>query len=135
MLSVASWHAPAKLTDCQYTRASVLKPASLSATFLKPQSVRKLWNSFCIIRWSSKGVGMNYLRLAISSAVLISMSLIGSAAPLSVQPPDWDSGLKLNEAADINPDLHIVEVNLEARIADVEIGGKHVQAWTYNGSL
>jgi FtsP/CotA-like multicopper oxidase with cupredoxin domain len=36
--------------------------------------------------------------------------------------------------ADLNPDPHIVEINLEAREASVEIGpGQHVRAWTYNG--
>src|SRR5204862_6010587 len=35
----------------------------------------------------------------------------------------------------LNPDPRIVEVNLDARVADVEVGGKHVEAWTYDGGV
>src|SRR5512147_2473464 len=53
-----------------------------------------------------------------------------------LQPDGWDAGLKLPEAVDINPDPHIVEINLEARVAEVELApGKRVQAWTYNGTV
>src|SRR3954464_7545846 len=58
-----------------------------------------------------------------------------SAAP-SLAPPGWDADIKLAEAPDTNPDPKIVEVNLTARVADVEVEpGKKVQAWTYNGSI
>jgi len=43
--------------------------------------------------------------------------------------------LALVEAVDRNPDSKIVEVDLTARIAEVEIGGTRVKAWTYNGSV
>ena len=58
------------------------------------------------------------------------------AAQVSLQPPRWDADLKLPEAVDINPDPHIVEINLEARIAPVEMAtGQFVDAWTYNGGV
>ena len=54
----------------------------------------------------------------------------------SLAPPGWDASLKLNESADLNPDPKVVEVNLTARLAEVEIApGKRVQAWTYDGGL
>jgi len=62
------------------------------------------------------------------------------AAPLhaetSLQPAGWDANLRLKEAVDINPDPHIVEINLDARVSTVEIApGKTVEAWTYDGGL
>jgi FtsP/CotA-like multicopper oxidase with cupredoxin domain len=54
----------------------------------------------------------------------------------SLQPEEWDTGLKLVEAADVNPDPKIVEVMLEARISSLEITpGVRTDAWTYNGGL
>jgi FtsP/CotA-like multicopper oxidase with cupredoxin domain len=54
----------------------------------------------------------------------------------SLQLDGWDAGLKLVEAADVNPDPQIVEVTLEARIASLEIApGVRTDAWTYNGGL
>jgi FtsP/CotA-like multicopper oxidase with cupredoxin domain len=44
--------------------------------------------------------------------------------------------LALDQATDLNADPQIVEVELIAKLAEVEIApGKHVQAWTYNGGL
>jgi FtsP/CotA-like multicopper oxidase with cupredoxin domain len=54
----------------------------------------------------------------------------------SLQPADWDSGFTIAAALDRNPDPHVVEVDLDARVADVEIApGERVPAWTYNGGL
>ena len=54
----------------------------------------------------------------------------------SLAPSGWDAGLKLAEAADLNPDPKVVEVNLTARLAEVEVApGKRVNAWTYDGGL
>src|SRR5262245_50741985 len=56
--------------------------------------------------------------------------------PVSLQPSGWDSGVKLREAVDTNPAQHIVEINLEAKIAKVEYEpGRTVEAWTYNGDI
>jgi FtsP/CotA-like multicopper oxidase with cupredoxin domain len=53
-----------------------------------------------------------------------------------VQPDAWDSQIKLREAADINPDPQIVEINLEASVTRVMYGpNKPMDAWTYNGGI
>ena len=54
----------------------------------------------------------------------------------SLAPPEWAAGLKLREARDQNPDPAIVEIDLTARPADVEVApGKIVHAWTYDGGI
>ena len=54
----------------------------------------------------------------------------------SLAPSGWDAGLKLTEAADLNPDPKVVEVALTAQLAELEVApGKRVRAWTYNGGL
>ena len=61
---------------------------------------------------------------------------VGAAARTSIQLAGWDADLWLHGAADINPDPHIVEINLDARLAEVEIApGQRVEAWTYDGGL
>ncbi len=52
------------------------------------------------------------------------------------QPEGWDDGISLAKAVDINPDPKIVEIELEAKITEMEIiPGKMTPVWTYNGSL
>ena len=56
--------------------------------------------------------------------------------PASFAPAGWDRDVKLAEAPDRNPDPKVVEVDLTARVADVEVApGKKVRAWTYNGGI
>ncbi len=44
--------------------------------------------------------------------------------------------MRLQAATDKNPDPHVVEVDLVAREADVDLGrDQRVRAWTYNGTL
>jgi FtsP/CotA-like multicopper oxidase with cupredoxin domain len=72
------------------------------------------------------------------SAVLFALGGAGVLAsePASLQPAGWDQSLKLKEADDRNPDPRVVEIDLEARIASLEIApGARTDAWTYNGSL
>ena len=77
-----------------------------------------------------------YARASAGVAWTLCAALVSAAAPVSLEPAGWDSGLKLAEAVDHNPDPTIVEVDITARIADVEVApGKHVRAWTYNGSI
>ena len=60
----------------------------------------------------------------------------GTAGKQSYAPAGWQDGVKLNELADRNPDPKIVEVDLVAKLSDVEVApGKRVHAWTYNGGL
>ncbi len=57
-----------------------------------------------------------------------------AAAQESLQAPDWDKTIRMPEAPDLNPDPHIVEIELEARIETFEVEpGLSVEAWTYNG--
>jgi FtsP/CotA-like multicopper oxidase with cupredoxin domain len=54
----------------------------------------------------------------------------------SLQPAGWKAALTLPQVVDKNPDPKILEIDLEARIANVEIEpGTKVEAWTYNGGL
>jgi FtsP/CotA-like multicopper oxidase with cupredoxin domain len=71
--------------------------------------------------------------LRIILAVLL--GLPAGAAAQSFAPAGWADDLKLNESPDRNPDPAIVEVDLTAQLADVQVDGKTVHAWTYNGGL
>lgn len=54
----------------------------------------------------------------------------------SLAPSPWTADMRLPEAEDINPDPRIVEINITAKFATVEVApGKRVNAWTYNGGL
>src|SRR4051812_25984863 len=67
---------------------------------------------------------------------MITLALAALLSGASLQPAGWDKDLKLPEAVDRNPDPHIVEIDLDARVASVEIGpGLRTEAWTYNGGL
>jgi FtsP/CotA-like multicopper oxidase with cupredoxin domain len=57
------------------------------------------------------------------------------AAAQSFAPAGWADGLSLNVPVDRNPDPGIVEIDLTAKLADVEVDGKTVRAWTYDGGL
>lgn len=52
------------------------------------------------------------------------------------QPAGWDADLALAVPPDLNPDPNVLEVELEAKIATVDLGeGVQTTAWTYNGVL
>ncbi|MES2625452.1 MAG: multicopper oxidase family protein [Pseudomonadota bacterium] len=52
------------------------------------------------------------------------------------QPEGWDEGVALAHAIDLNPDPKIVEIELEAKITEMEIiPGTITPVWTYNGTL
>jgi FtsP/CotA-like multicopper oxidase with cupredoxin domain len=73
--------------------------------------------------------------LAVCLALALAVLAPIPAAAQSVAPAGWADGLKLNEPVDRNPDPKIVEIDLTARLADVQIGGKTVRAWTYDGGI
>ncbi len=78
--------------------------------------------------------------LALSAASLVAGCSPKDAPTLAAhevsQPEGWDADLKLEVAKDLNPDPHIVEIDLEAKIAEVEIlPGLKTKAWTYNGGV
>ncbi|HUS20466.1 MAG TPA: multicopper oxidase family protein [Aeromicrobium sp.] len=52
------------------------------------------------------------------------------------QPDGWDADLALPQPADLNPDPRILEFNLEATVASLEIKpGVTTRVWTYNRML
>ena len=52
------------------------------------------------------------------------------------QPQGWADELAMPLAQDLNPDPDVLEIELEARVADIEIlPGTTTPAWTYNGSV
>ena len=75
--------------------------------------------------------------LAITGVLTTVFVVSASAQPAaSVQPANWDAGLRMVEARDDNPDPNIVEIYLTARVADVEVApAKKVHAWTYDGGI
>src|SRR5262245_7401911 len=90
----------------------------------------------CIISTTFTGDAHMTTRHLAGLTLVLLLSTAGSApAADSLQPTDWDANMRLASVPDINPDPHIVEVNLEARLATVTVGDKKVEAWTYNGSI
>jgi FtsP/CotA-like multicopper oxidase with cupredoxin domain len=68
--------------------------------------------------------------------LLVCLLIPAIAESQSFAPAGWADGVKLNELPDRNPDPKIVEIDLVARLGDVEVApGKTVHAWTYNGGL
>jgi FtsP/CotA-like multicopper oxidase with cupredoxin domain len=77
------------------------------------------------------------VRAAVIPAIAALCGALASVASAeSLQPSGWDRGVALAVAPDLNPDPHVVEVNIDARVAAVEIApGERVDAWTYNGGI
>jgi FtsP/CotA-like multicopper oxidase with cupredoxin domain len=76
--------------------------------------------------------------MQLQHGLLLSAMLVASAAAQAsgtLQPAGWDASMRLTEAKDLNPDPRIVEINLEARVAQVDIKGRKVEVWTYDGGL
>ena len=106
-------------------------------------------------RWSARPPIEGTRRLlAVMAALALSMTgngtldaarqtaVSGAAVPAAPGAPSeppaapWDTALALPTVADLNPDPHILEVNLAAEVARVEVApGRTVEAWTYNGTL
>jgi len=81
-------------------------------------------------------MSMPACRSWIAAAALALPAVAVAQPPGSLAPPGWDAGIRLAEAADRNPDPNVVEVDLTAKVADVEVApGQRVKAWTYNGGL
>src|SRR6186713_1598138 len=55
---------------------------------------------------------------------------------LVTEPPGWADEIALQKAPDLNPDPHVIEVNIEARLSTVElVPGTPTEVWTYNGGV
>jgi len=78
-------------------------------------------------------------RVIVAAVVAAGLALVQGASaqtPASLAPAGWDAELTLHELPDRNPDPRIVELDLTARVADVEIAPKlRATAWTYDGRL
>jgi FtsP/CotA-like multicopper oxidase with cupredoxin domain len=58
------------------------------------------------------------------------------SARLVAQPDGWADDLALQIPVDINPDPDVVEIELEAQLANIEfIDGYSTPAWTYGGTV
>ncbi|HEV8246115.1 MAG TPA: hypothetical protein VGP93_10125, partial [Polyangiaceae bacterium] len=80
-------------------------------------------------------VGRQYL-----FAYALALSACGGEPALDgardAQPEGWADELGLPQAEDLNPDPAIVELNLEAKSATLELlPGVSTPVWTYNGKL
>ncbi|WP_437487463.1 multicopper oxidase family protein [Sorangium sp. So ce1014] len=61
---------------------------------------------------------------------------IGCATDPPAQPEGWDSAVALRPAVDLDGRPDVVEVDLTARVEELEIvPGKRTPAWTYDGGL
>jgi FtsP/CotA-like multicopper oxidase with cupredoxin domain len=59
-----------------------------------------------------------------------------SAPSTRVQPAGWDDDIRIAPAEDRNPDPDVVEINLEAKPANLSVvPGGSSPAWTYDGRL
>lgn len=73
--------------------------------------------------------------------VLPWVALLGCSAPAvdeqsPRQPAGWDDELRLPRPLDRDPDPNVLELDLEARVAELELlPGTRTPAWTYNGTL
>jgi len=74
--------------------------------------------------------------LATAGVLVVGGPAGAQAAGASQQPDGWKANLVVAEAPDLNPDPHILEINIDARVAPFEYApGKKVNAWTYNGGI
>ncbi len=62
-------------------------------------------------------------------------AVAAAQAPATFAPAGWDAGIRLVEPPDRNADPKVLEIDITAKLADVEIDGKRVTAWTYNGQV
>jgi FtsP/CotA-like multicopper oxidase with cupredoxin domain len=84
-------------------------------------------------------------RLAIlTAAVALGAGACGDKTPFAasgepppVPPPaGWDDGIRPPPVVDLNPDPNIVEIDIEAKVAPIEVmPGTVVDMWTYNGGV
>lgn len=80
--------------------------------------------------------GCAHVRRTLSLLILIAACSTRVEEARPEPPSGWDSAIALTIPVDKNPDPRILEVDLEARIAEVEvIAGTKTKMWTYNGGL
>src|SRR5689334_21095121 len=109
---------------------------------ISPQSCENLTNELQQARRFRPVFEVRPGRVACTKTVMllrvtlaVCLTVPSLAAAQSYAPAGWANDFTLNEPIDRNPDPKIVEVDLIARLADVQVDGKTVHAWTYNGGL
>lgn len=70
----------------------------------------------------------------------LGLGLMGCSAPgedaPATQPEDWAADVALAVVEELDPDPNVLEVEIEARLATLEIRpGVQTEVWTYNGSV
>lgn len=79
---------------------------------------------------------MRYLARPVWAGAILALLSCEEAPDPNAQPAGWDDALRLTPAVDLNPDPHVLEVELVARVADVKIkSGAPTRAYTYDGKL
>ncbi len=81
---------------------------------------------------------MTRVRLSTCSALAVLAAACGSdpAAGIDTQPDGWNAELALPEAVDQNADPDVVEIDLHATTASLELtAGQATELWTYDGLL
>jgi FtsP/CotA-like multicopper oxidase with cupredoxin domain len=74
--------------------------------------------------------------LTVLAACLFTSQAAAAASDVSLQPSGWDANVRLQEPTDRNPDPKVLEIDLTARVAEVEVApNTKVKAWTYDGLL
>lgn len=84
---------------------------------------------------------LSHIRLRVVATLLL--TLASAPGRLHAQQPatggpaqDWSRAMALPTVEDRNPDPKVLEVEMTARVANVEISpGRSFEAWTYNGGL
>ncbi|WP_437976872.1 multicopper oxidase family protein [Sorangium sp. So ce295] len=70
------------------------------------------------------------------ASLWLAVAAIGCAGERPSQPEGWNSAVALRPARDLDASPGVLEVDLTARVEDVEIvAGKKTPTWTYNGGL
>ena len=74
---------------------------------------------------------------ALGAAVTLALGCAPKATDdLEAQPPGWDDAIRLPVATDLNADPSVVELNLEAHVAQISlVPGGPTPMWTYNGQV
>ena len=69
-------------------------------------------------------------------SVAMSCAPSGTNVETPGQPSGWDDDIRIPAATDINPDPDIVELNMEARVAPLQlVPGGMTDLWTYDGTV
>lgn len=75
--------------------------------------------------------------MRVAGLVVVVLASCSSKNDVPASSPEaWDREIALVDAIDLDPDPHVVEIALTARVADVEVRpGIATKAWTYDGHL